>query len=97
MNEGRTRQRLRALLEGRGFHVDRLEPAQGYWRTDVRADVMRWEGSAQVYGWPGISDGLMVSLGSWNTMTDCVRNGIEIERDGGMFFDVSAKPEAQRG
>lgn len=65
---------------------DRLDPARGYWRTDPRADVMRWEGDIRVKvngSW------VTLAVGSWDTMTDCVRNGLaaSINRQ---FVEVSA-------
>jgi len=89
--EGRTRRRLREILEALGFQVEALRPALGYWRSDHRADVLRWEGVGRVRDWPGLPVGMSVQFGSWNTMTDCVRNGVDVEREEGTFFDVSAK------
>jgi hypothetical protein len=82
--EGRTKRKLRKMLEANGFHEVRLWEATGYWRTDSRADVYRWEGQA-------VSNGLHVSLCSWNTMTACVQSGIEIKRDDVASFEISAK------
>jgi hypothetical protein len=88
---GKTRRRLARLLEAEGFQVDALTAAQGYWRTDVRADVNRWEGAGRANGRAGLSNGTRVQFSSWDPMTLCVRNGIQVASDGmATSFDVSA-------
>lgn len=93
---GRTRAALPALLVKAfaeigvtaRFEAEHLRPATGYWRTDIRADVYRWEGSGEKQ----IEDGtwMGISVDSWDTMTDCVRHGVEVSRDGA-GYDASAK------
>jgi hypothetical protein len=92
---GRTRIRLARMIEaklrdlGHSVRVDpaRLDPAQGYWRTDSRADVMRWEGWFEREIEPG--RWMRQSICSWDTMTDCVR-GFEIWQDTGWSWEVGA-------
>lgn len=79
---GRTRTRLAKLLEaafakvGMAVRVDPedLHPAKGYWRTDSRADVYRWE------GWASSGRDSWESVVSWHTMTELLR-GVELIRD----------------
>lgn len=90
---GRTHQRLLVLLEAEGFTGIRVEPMKGHWRSSPYADVHRWEGAA-------VRDGLRVGVYSWETMTDCVRNGIVVSaRDKGCSgngYEVSAKVRQRR-
>lgn len=74
--EGRTRRKVRALLEAQGFIVETLTPAEGHYRTSPYADVYRWEGS-------GRRDGHSVTFYSWDTMSACAR-GIKVEADGAL-------------
>jgi len=74
--EGRTRRKVRALLEAQGFIVEALIPAAGHYRSSPYADVYRWEGF-------GTKDGQQVSFCSWDTMTACAR-GITVEPDGAL-------------
>lgn len=79
-----TREKLADLLRAEGFVVDAssLKDARGYWRTDVRADVYRWEcyEATRPQDNPN-TPGIGVTACSWNTMTDCVRHGIVVERE----------------
>jgi hypothetical protein len=86
---GRVAKRLTSMLEDLGFRDVVLVPARGYWRTDHRAPVVRWEGhGASVLGLP-------CNFSSWNTMTECVRKGIVLDKEvgGASFFEVSAREE----
>lgn len=68
-NPGRTRHKLAAMLsKALGTYVDpgELQEAQGWWRTNPGSEALRWEASG--------------GIGSWSTMTDCVRHGFDIER-----------------
>lgn len=58
---------------------ERLHPNQGYWRTDLRADVMPWIGSIDLKVG---EEWTRLAVGSWATMTDCLK-GFEWERHGG--------------
>ena len=55
-------------------------------------DVCRWEG--RVPGDEAVphEKGRDVGVFSWDTMTDCVRNGVSVERDdwGGFTLEVGA-------
>lgn len=84
---GKTRKRLALKLEAAFLAIgevamveaEALRSAAGYWRTDYRADTYRWEGQCRVR----LSDGSWMAFGldSWDTMTDCVRSGVTVERD----------------
>ena len=80
------RERLSSLLLAEGIDAKphQLWPAQGHWRTDVRADVYRWEGQ-------GTKDGHVVLLCCWDTMTKCVRNGITVTHERGWSYEIHAK------
>ena len=81
------------MLESLGFRDVKLWPAQGYWRTDSRADVYRWEGQGATLL------GLPVNFASRDTMTQCVRDGIVLDKEPGCmssFFEVSAKEPVYR-
>lgn len=89
---GRVRERLARMLEAAftaigeeaSVQASELRPATGYWRTDHRADAFRWEGRCRVR----LKDGTWTvrGLDSWDTMTDCVRSGVTIERDRHSFL-----------
>ena len=62
-----------------------LHAAEGKYRSDYRFDVMRWDGYVEVkteLGWA------RMSIGSWDTMTDCVKRGIELSCEGIMDINV---------
>lgn len=92
---GKTRARLATMLEeafkaqGLSANIDpgNLRPASGAWRTMAHLDVYRWEGCCAVTYPNGAT--LTTPLYCWDTMTDCVRHGFVIERDG-CGYDVSA-------
>ena len=68
-NPGRVRHRLALMLsKALGTYIDPgdLQEAVGYWRTCPGSEALRWEA-------PG-------GIGSWSTMSDCVRYGFDIER-----------------
>lgn len=96
---GRTRQRLavklKESLREAGVECDvlaeELRPAEGYYRSNTHADCWRWDGSIHLR----IEDGgsVRASVGCWDTMTKCVKNGMWlIDRDG-MLFEVAAKED----
>lgn len=85
---GRVQDKLEELIEAEGFQVDGIYGASGYWR---QADVYRWECTARTRGRKGFADGISCCIDCWDTMTDCVRYGIEIVQDRGMHFDAHAK------
>jgi hypothetical protein len=92
---GRTRVRLAEMLTALGYTArpEDLRPQYGAWRTDHRLDVCRWEGT--VLG----LDGMTKMIQSWDTMTACVRRGIEVTPDerNSLYIDVSAKDDAAGG
>lgn len=65
---GRIKVKLAEMLsQSLGTFIDpyELRDAAGYWRTDRRSEALRWEGP--------------LGIGSWSTMSDCVRYGFDIE------------------
>jgi len=85
---GKIQERLVRLLEAQGFNDIELRAAQGSWRTDVRLDVYRWEGTGRVEKRSDLPAGLSVMFASWDTMTSCVRRGIELDKgDSGLAND----------
>lgn len=65
-----------------------LFPARGYWRH-TKADVQQFTGSVNINGFPR-------SIGCWESMSDCLRFGFDIEVTGGgmreyNYYDVSAR------
>lgn len=65
-----------------------LYPARGYW-THIKQDVMAWQGNAHV-------DNILYSIGSWDSMTQCLRRGFEISdlrghRNREVEFEIMAK------
>ena len=76
---GRVRIRLAQLIEktlADGGVEARCDPAdlipvQGYWRSDSRVDVKRWEGRVSV-NVPGVG-WRKQQINSWDTMTACLR------------------------
>lgn len=88
---GKTRIALAKALGEAGYDVDPsdLFPQRGAWRTNRRLDVCRWEATVRRR-----SDGLHLAVLCWDTMTECVRRGILVERDQrqSSFLNVWAKP-----
>lgn len=54
-------------------NAEDLIAARGWYRTDIRADVMRWTGVVRLDGSP-----VNWSVGSWEPMTSALRHGFEI-------------------
>lgn len=67
--------RLEEMLIDKGLAVDLLWGVQGQWRKTCM-DVMRWEANCRR------DDGTFVHVGSWHTMTECVRRGFTLQEDG---------------
>lgn len=65
---GMVRQKCIDMLEEIGIQVETCNPATGYWRTSIYADVYRWE-------FTGTIDGVTVCGGCWETMTKCAKSG----------------------
>lgn len=81
--EGRTRRKLREMLEALGFSDVELWPQRGAWRTNKRLDVYRFEGHATA---PADARGYRrsLSLCSWDTMTNIVKSrGLIVDQDDG--------------
>jgi hypothetical protein len=82
-----TRDKLAKMLaEKLGFEVraDDLIPAKGFYRTSHFSECLRWEGFVGGH-----------SIGSWDTMTKCIRNGFEISEgreinNSGMRYEAHA-------
>ncbi len=74
---GRIHRKLIKLLQAEGFSSIEIYPQYGHWRSSPYADVVRWEGTA-VRGDETISRRVY----SWDTMTACVRYGIEVSACG---------------
>lgn len=74
---GRLRERAAAILRKQfpGWDVQPwdIKPATGHWRTDVRADVYRWELFTQTVPSPDTGRRLPVVCGCWETLTYFVR------------------------
>lgn len=91
---GAKRRKLAELLKAEGYEMDMILPAQGVYRSSPFHDCYRWEGWGKR---PGVN--INIYFSSWDTITACVRNGIEIAPDtqwlhGGLHhsgFTVSAK------
>jgi hypothetical protein len=69
---GRTRHRLAEMLsEALGEYVDPADiwSQSGAYRTQVKHDALVW--------------GVGVRIGSWDTMTDCVKRGFTVTHKGG--------------
>lgn len=77
---------LSILFETR-INPSDLIAAQGHWRSDVRADVYRWE------SWlPVGKNGKKVNVCCWETMTQCVKNGVGFQWDGNFSIEVFSLP-----
>ena len=64
--EARIVEALQPFFHGRKL-VAHIYGAQGFYRTRF-ADVMSWTGNVEIDGGP-----LVVDVGSWDTMTECLR------------------------
>lgn len=71
---GSTSKRLSKLLASLGYSVQQFVIPSGHYRTSRYADCLRWEADALT------SEGFLVHLGSWDTMTDCLKRGVTIHR-----------------
>ena len=85
---GRIRIRLAEMLEAKGFTVSPydLVAAEG----DYRVHKEHWD-NARWNGYGTQPDGSRVTFFSWNIMTDCVRQGIELSQDEPWSYEVHAK------
>lgn len=69
---GRVRKRIAELLQAQGFDVEAedLDTQEGAYRGP-HWDLARWFANCE-------KDGKPVYIYSWDTMTDCVRHGLEV-------------------
>lgn len=88
------REKLCTMLcqEGFALHEGDLKPVSGYWK---KMDVYRWESVVKT----GVDEGSglggrTVLVVSWDTMTECVRNGIEVVEKNPYSFEVHAKEKS---
>lgn len=91
--EGRTRRKLREMLESLGFSDVNLWPQMGAWRTDKRLDVYAFEGQALP---PPDARGVRftVSICSWSTMTEIVKSrGVIVDRDDLHSIELHPSPD----
>lgn len=108
---GRVRWRLAELLRSKGLVIDAydLRPALGAYRSSPYHDVHRWDawclaGTVSVehlnnHSMRSYQPDEQIHLTSWDTMTDCIKNGFELSilsGDGPTQVDVSAKDEPKR-
>lgn len=78
---------------------DEIYPATGWYRSSKQADCLRWEANIHWDGKP------MATVVSWDTMTECCRNGIELRRKKGDFnphrvvgdYEVNARSNRRGG
>lgn len=89
---GRVRRTLAARLQAELRKKDpdavvkprNLFPAKGYWRTDHRADVVRWEGQ-------GKFNGHTVRFYSWEPMSTLItKAGFSLDWENSFTIDVHA-------
>jgi hypothetical protein len=93
---GEKRILLARLLEQEGIVVAPvdIDPAEGRWRNKTAGDGTRWWARGQAMGMSGLPDGFPLDLNGYDTMTACVRRGIQLHqdsRDGVWHYDVYAK------
>lgn len=83
--DGPTAARLRRMLQALGFEVVFFMPVQGRWRHNT-ADVQPWQAQC-------VHEGRTVTIGSWETMTQCVRHkgGLVVARDEDVQYLVALK------
>lgn len=83
----KTSEKLIEMLSGEGFEAEFLEGVEGVWR---KADVHRWSG----LGLDRMREPpRRLEVFSWDTMTDCVRNGFTVSREDVNATEVSANPK----
>jgi hypothetical protein len=74
----------------------RLYYVTGTWKAQRdKWDVMPWHGYAEWAG-AGARQALTVSVCSWDTMTDLLRHGMIVERDGNTGFEFHCKENKAR-
>lgn len=69
------------------FNPEEIYPATGWYRTSQYADCHRWQA---YYGF--VKGNNMGCVGSWDTMTDCVKYGITLGSGAGVTdIEVQSK------
>jgi hypothetical protein len=71
-----TKERLEEMMIEKGYIVDLLWGVQGQWRKTIM-DVMRWHAHLR----KSPLDKITTQVGSWYTMTQCVRRGFTLKED----------------
>ncbi len=76
---GRLKIRLAELLQAEGFEFSEydLRDTKGYYRSSPYSETVRWEGGGKTKDFGD----LRIVILSWETMTNCVRFGIEVWHD----------------
>jgi hypothetical protein len=93
LGQGQTACKLREMLAAQGYMVELFLFPNGWWRSP-QADVMRWE--AQVR-YAGYCDGrILLQIGSWDTMGNCVRYGFEVTHKGNMSGGVEVHAKQRK-
>jgi hypothetical protein len=87
MGEGKIALKVEALLDAEGFTVDSFWFQLGGYRTAMW-DLASW--GAQGY-WKDMPAGFKTSVHSWDTMTQCTKRGIRIDRSDRCDCEVHAK------
>jgi hypothetical protein len=89
---GRCQTKVSDMLETLGYRVEFFMLARGYW-SHAHQDVMRWEAYARD------AQGHQWHIGCWETMTKCIKYGIELSEDkgypSGLMCDLKAVEEAR--
>lgn len=84
--EGRTAQKVRALLKAIGYDVIHFYIAQGAYRSDVRQDCYRWSASCLN------PEGFERTVDSWYTLTELAKaKALSVDSDYEVF-PVTEKP-----
>lgn len=85
LSRGRSRptptERLVERLCEAGFTGVVIEPVKGYWKSQ---DCYRWEGTAR-------RDGREVSLGSYDTVSDCASRGFSFRAESLTSYEFFAQ------
>lgn len=86
----KTRDRLENMLVAKGLIVQNLCGVQGQWRKAIM-DVMRWDANCTQ------ANGARVHIGSWDTMTECVRRGFKLVQENEAYEMEAVANEKTKG
>lgn len=77
---GRLRWKMAEMLQALGVEITpyTIYPTTGWYRTSRYADCYRWEGWGKTRALLNLPVGFDVHIYSWDTMTACARQGIEL-------------------